>query len=50
MAAKNILERNSKILNFRDTLNSLSEKKPGGAVETGYTCYMGTSGSWRKAN
>jgi hypothetical protein len=31
MAAKNMLERNSKILNFRDTLNSLSEKKPSGA-------------------
>jgi len=27
MAAKNILESNSKILNFRDTLNSLLEKK-----------------------
>ena len=43
MAAKNILERNSKILNFRDTLNSLSEKKPSGVARLKYTIVYGKS-------
>ena len=33
MAAKNILERNSKILTFRDISNGLSEKRPGGVSQ-----------------